>query len=773
MATFIPNVQDVLPDVKMFTPDFAFIDKMMKRKEAQYEEGFAQLNNQYNLINRDVTNPHNAKVRDEFLKTAKENLKDLSAMDLSDPSNVSTAGQVFKPFYNNKFVIGDQALTSYWKEQEGIADGLRIKDGGKYFSNDNLRYIQMQREEFSKADPSSVNEYMANKRAYNPYYDYSEELKAALKEFKPSHTKIISQNGMYIKTTENESWNAIELQKYLNATLSDKAKQQMRIEGAVRLGNDSNFLMNTYMESEGSKIPEITKLLDDIDAKIAAEKDPAVIAQLKQNKQYYTDQRTEISNNVKSIRGGDMSFLKKNAEALAFKPYMSAVVNKYAIGAAHEVKFETIGFDDVQMMYYNQAAQDRRQQAGFAHDDKQAADARAFELYKLKLTKTQDERMMPTGGLNMEAKDLTVGGAKAEVENAEIAFQNQFLSLTAYVAKQNNVSMADMKGEKGAALVNAYRRAHPEDLVVKEFDKQSELLAEAKENMKGIENRAIMSTRNTLGDANFVKYVTYKNALSKNGGNVAQAMKASGIDQATLSIANSQYDNFLKPDNTLIATSAPGFFYNKTSDINKDLEGWFATDIGKDLIGGVKIYPSLKDPNDLGVAVKVDFPNTKEGRDMKKTYDDPKTQGPIIDNLKNAYNGASVKWNSEANSFIIKGLGQDFTSKFDPARNIPVADRKRLDRLQSQPLPPNTSYGTNLVRVDGGTGGGIGGKKRILTIEKFVGTGASAATVFNVKIDNRVVPGYSYTSIYDAVANGTYIIENNTTADLDASINSK
>lgn len=773
MATFIPNVQDVLPDVKMFTPDFGFIDKMMKRKEAQYEEGFAQLNNQYNLINRDVTNPHNAKVRDEFLKTAKANLQDLSAMDLSDPSNVSQAGQVFKPFYNNKFVIGDQALTSYWKDQEGIADSLRIKDGGKYFSADNLRYIQMQRDEFSKADPSSVNEYMANKRAYNPYYDYSEEIKQALKDFKPSHTKLIKQNGMYIKTTENESWNAIELQKYLNATLSDKAKQQMRIEGAVRLGGDSNFLMNSYMESEGSKIPDLTKLLDDIDAKLSVEKDPAVIAQLKQNKSYYTDQRTEITNNVKSIKGGDMSFLKKNAEALAFKPYMSAIINKYAVGASHEVKFETIGFDDVQMMYYREAQQDRRQRESLAHSDKQKAEDRAFEIYKLKFGKMEDEKMMPTGGLNMDAKDLTIGGAKLELKDAEVAFQNQFLTLTAYVAKQNNLSMADMKGEKGAALVNAYRRAHPDDLIVKGFNEKSDVLSEARENIKGIENRAIMSTRNILGDAKFVKYVTYKNALSKNGGNIAQAMQASGIDQATLSIANSQYDNFLKPGNTLIATSAPGFFYNKTSNINKELEGWFETDIGKGLVGGVKIYPSLKDPNQLGVAVKVDFPNTKEGAAMKKTYDDPKTQGPIIDNLKNAYNGANVVWNSAASSFIIKGLSQEFTSRFDPARDIPVADRIRLDRLQKQPLPPNGSYGTNLVRVDGGTGGGVGGKKRILTIEKFVGDGANAPTVFNVKIDNRIVPGYSYSSIYDAVANGTFIIENNTSADLDASLMSK
>lgn len=765
MATFIPNVQDVLPDVKMFTPDFGFIDKMMKRKEAQYEEGFAQLNNQYNLINRDVTNPYNAKTRDEFLKTAKTNLKDLSAMDLSDPSNVSMAGQVFKPFYDNKFVIGDQALTSYWKDQEGIADSLRIKDGGKYFSIDNLKYIQMQKAEFSKADPSSVGEYMANKRGYTPYYDYSEEMKQALKDFKPSHTKLISQKGMYIKTTENESYNAIELQKYLNATLSDKAKQQMRIEGTVRLGNDTNFLMNAYMQSEGTKIPDITKMIDDIDAKLKVETDPAVITQLKQNKEYYNDQRTEIGNNVKSIRGGDMSFLKKNAEALAFKPYMSGIVDKYALGAAHEVKFETIGFDDVQMMYYRENAADARQERSLAHSDKQKAEDRQWELYKLKLGKLGDETMYPTGPLDLKAEDLTVGGAQKELVDAKANFQNDLLALTTYVANMKHMSVADLKGATGAAFINAYIKANPNDKVVQSYNTKMALLQEAQESVAAINNKALVSTRNILGDDGFVKFVNYKNALAKNGGNQALAIKASGVTPAIIEKATTQINNFLKPDNTLVAQGIPGFMYGEDTDIYKKLKGWAANGIDASLISGIRLYPSLKNANDLAVAVRIQGPKAIE------SLNDPKTQAGILDRYKSIYNGASVKWNAATNSVIIKGLNKEFVDRFDPARNIPPADRKRLGRLLDWPLGPNNSYNTTLVRQDGGSGTGAGdGKNRVLTIQKLQPPGEGAAPIYSIFIDNKAVEGNSYSSIYDAVANGDFIIKNNKTSDLDASL---
>lgn len=77
MATYLPNVTDVLPDPSLYTPNFSYIDTMLKRRQAMYEQGFAQVNNAYGFVNRNATNPYSLKVRDEFLGQARNNLKNL------------------------------------------------------------------------------------------------------------------------------------------------------------------------------------------------------------------------------------------------------------------------------------------------------------------------------------------------------------------------------------------------------------------------------------------------------------------------------------------------------------------------------------------------------------------------------------------------------------------------------------------------------------------------------------------------------------------------
>ena len=325
---------------------------MLKRKEAQYEKGFAQLNNQYSNINRAVTHDFYGKQRDQFLNDAKVNLKNLSAMDLSDPQNVREATNVFKPIYSNTGLLADQALTAHWNKQLSLGESLRLKDGGKEYSEDNMNYIRLQMQAYKNDDPSTVTDYYSQKRSYNPYYDYNKEVAEAMKEFKPSHTKLQQINGMWIVTSEDKSYTQLELQKYLNGVLSDKAKQQMRIEGAVRLGTNENFLMNEYINNEGAKVPQIGELVDKIDAQLKTEKDPNIIAQLKANKEYYEDQKTEINNNLKSIRSGDMSFLKKNSEALAFRVYYDQVVNKKVDAFEHKDISQTYDINQVAKMYW-------------------------------------------------------------------------------------------------------------------------------------------------------------------------------------------------------------------------------------------------------------------------------------------------------------------------------------------------------------------------------------------------------------------------------------
>jgi len=75
MASYIPNVTDVFPEPSLFTPNFSFLDSMLRRRQGMYEQGFAQVKNAYSNVSRNVTNGTNAVVRDQFLQQAQQNLK--------------------------------------------------------------------------------------------------------------------------------------------------------------------------------------------------------------------------------------------------------------------------------------------------------------------------------------------------------------------------------------------------------------------------------------------------------------------------------------------------------------------------------------------------------------------------------------------------------------------------------------------------------------------------------------------------------------------------
>ena len=354
MATYLPNITDVIPEPALFTPNFSFIDTMLRRRQGLYEQGFAQVNNAYNFVNRGVTHAYSSKVRDEFLQQANQNLKNLSSLDLSQQQNVKAAASVFEPFVKNRLVLGDMAFTAHLDQQANIAESYRLKDGGKEFSEDNLTYINQQRQAFANDDISTVGQYYANRRSFTPYYDWNKEMQEVMKNFKPSSTKIERPNGMFMVTEKNASWTKEEINKYLNATLSDKAKQQMRIEAAVKYP-DLNSVAGLYVNQAAKDLPQIEGRLETINNSIKGEKNPAALESLKEERDFYADRAREIRSNIESIQQGDVSFLKNNAQRLAENIYMGQAVARLADGFSHLDIEQTIGFNQVAMMYARMA----------------------------------------------------------------------------------------------------------------------------------------------------------------------------------------------------------------------------------------------------------------------------------------------------------------------------------------------------------------------------------------------------------------------------------
>lgn len=781
MATYIPNVQDVLPDVKMFTPDFSFIDKMMQRKSSQYLEGWNQLNNQYNLINRDVTNPMNLTTRDEFLKSAKSNLKDLSAMDLSDPTNVNSAASVFKPFYNNQMVLGDQAITSFWNDQIRTGESYRLKDGGKEFSVDNLKYIQKQMNDFKNDDPSSVGQYTANKRYYTPYYDYDSEIKEAIKNFKPTHKKVETVKGLYTVTDEDQSWTKLELSQYLNSVLSGKAKQQMRIEGDVRLGTNPEFLTQTYMTTEASKIPDITKLIDKYDIEIKTEKDPNKLAILQQNRAYYDSQRSEISNNIKSIKSGDLSFLKKNSESLAYSAYSTAIIDKYAEGSAHADYSHTIDADQVGMMYARQDFDWKKMlheeanswQRLYYTEDK--ADKRAAATARA-AGSTDFLPLVPTGPRTVTPIDISPEGMNNTLNELQVGQHNKFLDLVNNIAtselaknKYGITSSTEIRGAKGQNLIKEYMRLYPNDPKVLNYldaghDTYNQKLLIWKD--KKAADAQVMNA--VGGKKNFAILQKYEQVLAATKGNEKLAIQATGVDpnriQSLLGMANGVRTTYYNDKHRKIAASQPGVEFNTEDKRYKITKGYLNSGINGEDIAGIGMYPQMANSNmfDLSVRLKPGSATYKiftAGTNAEKSTE--------INRLKSIYNMEETPIFDNTQMAIVlpkKGSAIPGLAQIDPLYGVPNNNRRGLEAITNVNLNPSEQ--TLAARFS------MKDQSQVTRNVEIYGLKNNDNSMDYYYKINGVKQEQSYANARDAHAAAEQLIRSNTSATINAALNS-
>jgi hypothetical protein len=77
------------------------------------------------MHNADLTHDQNIKKKDELLKQIDFNLKRVTGLDLSLEQNVDDATQVFRPFYEDKYLMKDMAYTKNYNNTLSSALNLQ------------------------------------------------------------------------------------------------------------------------------------------------------------------------------------------------------------------------------------------------------------------------------------------------------------------------------------------------------------------------------------------------------------------------------------------------------------------------------------------------------------------------------------------------------------------------------------------------------------------------------------------------------------------------
>jgi len=762
MATFIPNITDIFPEPKYFTPDFGYIDKMLKRKEAMYLEGFSKLNNEYNFINRKLTHTANIESRDKFLNEAKENLKNLSAMDLSDMSNVKAAGEVFKPFYGNKVILGDQAFTSFVDGQEAMGNSLRLKDGGKEFSENNLKYVQMQREQFAKDTPDSVFEYMQNKKSFTPWYDWHKEVQEKMKDFKPTHTKYDKLNGLYKVTIENESWTNEEIAKYLNATLSDKAKQQMRIDGYVTYGNNPEALKTQYIEKQRAALPEINNYINNIDQQLKVEKDPQKRAQLSETKEYLSNKRAETTNIIRNIEQADPKFIQRNAESLAYQLHYSDMIEKTANGYAHKDVSQTIGADDVALAIWKDQQDWARERYRASKEDQRLLSILGPTLNNVVSVQGKTE--------DMDVNQL-LSNVSAQKDNYTRAYDDVLTMVSQYYDVD--------KSKVTQAMFSKYISTNKNSPVVLQMFEANTNYETAVESQKSYEKQREVYARDKIGRTaydnlgKFTKAFDYYKNIMAGGRTVSiggvryntpeEAASASiGYSYSTikeaLSNLNSFREYYSREGKVKVTTSRPGFVMSTESDDAKNTMSLIGGNFidKENLSGGLMYYPNADQSKyDIGIPLK----DKLRGKSTEIEA--------IVNTLK--ANKPEIKWqyNEATHSILAPGLGSQVAPQLDPFRNIPPADRFRLSVIENAVLDPGETSPDILFHKLDKTG-----NIHNFSIRKYMAH--SGKTYYQILVDNNIIPSVEIPTSHGAYRSIMDVFSNNDIKSLiDAEINKK
>ena len=456
------------------------IYKAITAQNKFWDDGAARVKNVYeNALNLNLTSDENIQLRTDFMERAQKQLVKLSGMDLSDPSVQRQGFDIYKPLLKDKDVLYDDYITKKYKEVYNDADRWKNdeKTKGENFHMDNLAYALRPFKGFSSSTKRGQLEGIyksAKDAAYTPYYDVSKERMTLLDKCKPDKYSNTSIQGMYQVTDASASLTSQKLWGCLEAGLSDKARQQIRISGAVRYGDDYNALKGDYIDTAKDKREYYNQQIKDLSTQVAAFKGKAGYEEYNKGLQSQIDQYTagiaKLDKDINEYGTWDDDYMKKNYEDLATMAYFKRANGAFAEAFARRDVEQSKKADPVGMMFYTQKKLDERQAAGFTHDEEMkdldlrnkllAGEGNLDNAARMKLLGKMniDPSLLQTAyGVAVEEEGTSYGVLKSSIETSNKAIQTKAQEIIAFAEK--NPELAKVVGD--ITTIDGFRKALP------------------------------------------------------------------------------------------------------------------------------------------------------------------------------------------------------------------------------------------------------------------------------------------------------------------------
>jgi hypothetical protein len=257
MATYLQGVTDYIPDYQPFQPNLNFYANLLQAKQTQYDSNYKAINNLYaQLYNADLTRTDNIEKKDNLLKQIDYNLKRVSGLDLSLQQNVDQATQVFRPFYEDKYLMKDMAWTKNFNNTYNSAIGLKNssdeKQSKKYWDT-GVKELQYRREEFKDAAADEALNmasptYTSYDNAMEKYLKIAKDLNLSVDITKPD------PSGLYFIRQKNGELILPTLQKLFMSTYATDPNLQKIYQTQAYVNRKDYIYQNADVQFNGDKL---------------------------------------------------------------------------------------------------------------------------------------------------------------------------------------------------------------------------------------------------------------------------------------------------------------------------------------------------------------------------------------------------------------------------------------------------------------------------------------------------------------------------------------
>jgi hypothetical protein len=509
------------------------IVEAINTRNQYWDQGASQLKSAYeNYLGLDLSLKANQDKLDGLMQGVNTNLKKVVSTDLSLADNVNTAMKIFDPITNDDDIKYDNAITKHYKQQTTFAQSLKTKDGGKHYNDANFGFMMKPLQDFIKSnDPSKAREIYSTRRFYTPYHDVMEEWNKVEKNFKPDTTVFLrpetdangklTNSGRMIEE-KNKSIYASQFRAYMSAHLSDKAKEQLGINGVMAYGDNVPVLAKDYINYNNEKLVSYTKEIEDLKGKrIAAIKSGQTNqAELYQHDidRYETEVKKLATTNTK-LKIDDFSDLEKNKDNIAGQIYTSNWIDNISKSSARkdiEIKYSK---DDTALFFLKMnndnanANIDRQLDWNIAvlNNQTRLATAEMSASAKKKTDENGNEVIETerTYGIATEDNDETSG--KADVD--KMLTEGETIKIEAADALNKYLISAGIVDPKKSKAINdaateEWKKNNPNDYRWKEYREQLDIgdskVAAAKAIQEFVENE-IKKTNPKLVDGSNLK----------------------------------------------------------------------------------------------------------------------------------------------------------------------------------------------------------------------------------------------------------------------------